>query len=100
MNGFFEHFAGTGFPITSMILVMAVVFVFIILMMYIPLLTKKIFPKFGYVRYAQYLPFNTVYTDNSLTLTDGSVLRVYRVSGVQTSMQDGATREKFLDLRA
>ena len=100
MNGFFEHFAGTGFPITSMILVMAVVFVFIILMMYIPLLTKKIFPKFGYVRYAQYLPFNTVYTDNSLTLTDGCVLRVYRVSGVQTSMQDGATREKFLDLRA
>ena len=100
MNGFFEHFAGTGFPITSMILVMAVVFVFIILMMYVPLLTKKIFPKFGYVRYAQYLPFNTVYTDNSLTLTDGSVLRVYRVSGVQTSMQDGATREKFLDLRA
>ena len=100
MNGFFEHFAGTGFPITSMILVMAVVFVFIILMMYIPLLTKKIFPKFGYVRYAQYLPFNTVYTDNSLTLTDGSILRVYRVSGVQTSMQDGATREKFLDLRA
>ena len=83
-----------------MILVMAVVFVFIILMMYVPLLTKKIFPKFGYVRYAQYLPFNTVYTDNSLTLTDGSVLRVYRVSGVQTSMQDGATREKFLDLRA
>ena len=100
MNGFFEHFAGTGFPITSMILVMAVVFVFIILMMYVPLLTKKIFPKFGYVRYAQYLPFNTVYTDNSLTLTDGSVLRVYRVSGVQTSMQDGVTREKFLDLRA
>ena len=100
MNGFFEHFAGTGFPITSMILVMAVVFVFIILMMYVPLLTKRIFPKFGYVRYAQYLPFNTVYTDNSLTLTDGSVLRVYRVSGVQTSMQDGATREKFLDLRA
>ena len=100
MNGFFEHFAGTGFPITSMILVMAVVFVFIILMMYVPLLTKKIFPKFGYVRYAQYLPFNTVYTDNSLTLTDTSVLRVYRVSGVQTSMQDGATREKFLDLRA
>ena len=100
MNGFFEHFAGTGFPITSMILVMAVVFVFIILMMYVPLLTKKIFPKFGYVRYAQYLSFNTVYTDNSLTLTDGSVLRVYRVSGVQTSMQDGATREKFLDLRA
>ena len=100
MNGFFEHFAGTSFPITSMILVMAVVFVFIILMMYVPLLTKKIFPKFGYVRYAQYLSFNTVYTDNSLTLTDGSVLRVYRVSGVQTSMQDGATREKFLDLRA
>ncbi|HIS70916.1 MAG TPA: hypothetical protein IAD02_02915 [Candidatus Enterousia intestinigallinarum] len=100
MNGFFEHFAGGEFPLTATIMVMAVIFVFIVLMMYIPVLTRRIFPKFGYTRYSQYLPFNTVYTDNSMTLTDGSIIRVYRVSGVQTSMQDDDTREKFLDLRA
>ena len=99
MNGFFEYFAGGGFPLTAIILVMAVVFVFIVLLMYIPVLTRRIFPKFGYTRYSQYLPFQTVYNDNSMTLTDGSIIRVYHVDGVQTSMQDDATREKFLDLR-
>ena len=100
MNDFFQYFAGGGFPITTIILVMAVVLVFIVLMMYIPALTRRIFPKFGYANYAQYLPFKTVYTDNSMTLTDGSIIRVYKVAGVQTSMQDDATREKFLDLRS
>lgn len=100
MNGFFEYFAGSGFPITLTILSMAVVFVFIIMMMYIPVLTRKIFPRFGYSNYAKYLPFKTVYDDNSIELTDGSLIRVYRVVGIQTSMQDDATRENFLNLRA
>ncbi len=100
MNGFFEYFAGSGFPITLVILVMAVVFTFVVLMMYLPALTRRIFPKFGYKKYSQYLPFTTVYNDNSMSLTDGSLIRVYSVAGVQTSMQDGPTREKFLDLRA
>ena len=100
MNEFFNYFAGGGYSITMTILVMAVIFVFIILMMYIPSLSKYVFPRFGYRSYANYLPFKTVYNDNSLSLTDGTLLRVYRVSGVQTSMQDDATREKFLDLRA
>lgn len=100
MNGFFEYFAGGGFPITMTILAMAAVFVFILLMMYVPALTRRIFPRFGYARYSDYLPFKTVFTDNSIELTDGSLIRAYRVAGVQTSMQDDATREKFLDLRA
>ena len=99
MNEFFDYFAGGGYSITMTVLVMAVIFVFIILMMYIPSLSRRIFPKFGYSHYANYLPFKTVYSDNSMSLTDGTLLRVYRVSGVQTSMQDDATREKFLDLR-
>lgn len=99
MNGFFEYFAGSGFPITLVILAMAVVFIFVVLMIYIPVLTRRIFPKFGYKRYSQYIPFQTVYNDNSIGLTDGSLVRVYSVAGVQTSMQDGPTREKFLDLR-
>ena len=100
MNEFFNYFAGGGYSITMTILVMASVFVFIILLMYIPSLSRRIFPRFGYRHYAQYLPFKTVYDDNSMMLSDGTLLRVYRVSGVQTSMQDDATREKFLDLRA
>ena len=99
MNEFFNYFAGGGYSITMTILVMAVIFVFIILMLYIPSLSRRIFPSFGYRHYASYLPFKNVYNDNSMSLTDGSLLRVYRVSGVQTSMQDDATREKFLDLR-
>ena len=100
MKEFFDYFAGGGYSITMTVLVMAVIFVFIILMMYIPSLTRRIFPKFGYNHYANYLPFKTVYDDNSMSLMDGTLLRVYRVSGVQTSMQDDATREKFLDLRS
>jgi len=100
MNEFFNYFAGGGYSITMTILVMAVIFVFIILMLYIPSLSRRIFPSFGYRHYASYLPFKNVYNDNTMSLTDGSLLRVYRVSGVQTSMQDDATREKFLDLRA
>lgn len=100
INGFFEYFAGGGFPLTLVILAMAAVFIFIVLMMYIPALARRVFPRFGYKHYAQYLPFQTVYSDNSIELTDGSLIRAYRVAGVQTSMQDDATREKFLDLRA
>lgn len=99
MNGFFKYFAGSGFPVTTMIMVIAVIFIFVVLMMYLPTLTRRILPQFGYKRYSRYLPFRTVYNDDTLELSDGSLLRVYRVAGVQTSMQDAATREKFLELR-
>ena len=98
LNDFFEYFAGGGFQITLTVLVVAVILVFLVLMMYVPVLTRKIFPKFGYAKYSNYLPFGTVFNDNSMQLTDGSLIRVYRVAGLQTSMQDDATKEKFLDL--
>lgn len=100
LNDFFEYFAGGGFQITLTVLVVAVILVFLVLMMYVPVLTRKIFPKFGYAKYSNYLPFGTVFNDNSMQLTDGSLIRVYRVAGLQTSMQDDTTKEKFLDLRA
>ena len=78
----------------------AVIFVFIILLMYVPTIVKHVFPKFGYKHYAEYIPFNTVYTDNSIELSDGCLIRVYSIAGVQTSMQTDEQREKFLDLRA
>ncbi len=99
--GFFSYFANSGdFPITLTVLVIAVVFIFIILMLYIPVLTKKIFPKFGYLKYSEYLPFKNVKKDDTLQLTDGTLVRVYHVDGIQTSMQNDDTRAKFLDLRA
>lgn len=78
----------------------AVIFVFIVLLMYVPTIVKHVFPKFGYKHYAEYIPFNTVYTDNSIELSDGCLIRVYSIAGVQTSMQTDEQREKFLDLRA
>lgn len=99
--GFFDYFAGSSdFPITLTILVVAVVFVFIALMLFLPMITRKVFPKFGYMRYSDYLPFERVRDDDSLQISDGSLVRVYHLDGLQTSMQDDATREKFLDLRA
>ena len=99
--GFFDYFAGSSdFPITLTILVVAVVFVFVALMLFLPMITRKVFPKFGYMRYSDYLPFERVRDDDSLQISDGSLVRVYHLDGLQTSMQDDATREKFLDLRA
>ena len=101
ITGFFSYFAGnTDFPITVTVLVMVVICFFIFLMAYFSILTRKVFPKFGYASYASYLPFNGVRKDNTLQLTDNSLVRVYHFNGVQVSMQDNDTREKFLDLRA
>ena len=99
MEGFFEYFAGGQSPFTTIIMIVAALFVFVAMLLYVPILTKKVFPKFGYARYSDFLPFKTVYSDNSIELTDGTLIRVYRIKGVQTSMQDDATKEKFLDLR-
>ena len=102
MNNFFEYFAGASFSgtMTLTVMVVAIIFVFIALMIYIPTITKYIFPKFGYKHYSEYIPFRTVYTDNSIELNNGCLVRVYSVSGVQTSMQTDEQRAKFLDLRA
>ena len=100
IKGFFEYFAGSGFQLTLTVMVLVAIFVFVALMLYTPVLARRIFPKFGYAKYADFLPFKDVYDDNSMSLTDGSLIRVYRVAGLQTSMQDDKTKEKFLDLRA
>ena len=99
---FFKYFAGNGFSntITLTVMAIAVIFVFLVLLMYIPTIVKHVFPKFGYKHYSEYIPFTTVYTDNSIELSDGCLIRVYSIAGVQTSMQTDEQREKFLDLRA
>ena len=102
MGNFFRYFAGGGFSVatTVVIMVVAVVLLFIVMMMYIPTISEKLFPKFGYKRYSDYIPFKTVYNDDSIELEDGCLIRVYSVEGVQNSMKTDEQREKFLDLRA
>ena len=96
---FFDYFAGSGFVVSLAVIVIAVLFLFVFMLIYVPTLTKKIFPHFGYARYSAYLPFKSVQKNNSMQLTSGGLVRVYRVAGVQTSMQDEQTKAKFLDLR-
>ena len=102
IQDFFRFFAGGGLSetMTLTVMVVAVILVFIVLMMFIPTIIKNIFPKFGYKHYSEYIPFKTVYTDDSLELNDGCLVRVYSVSGVQTGMQTEENRAKFLELRA
>jgi type IV secretion system protein VirB4 len=101
MNNLFNYFVGNtnSMIITFVIIAMAVLLVFIVLLVYIPTITKKVFPKFGYTKYSDYLPFDTVFSDNSLSTTDGSLIRVYKILGIQTSTMDDKNREKLLDLR-
>ena len=102
MNDFFRFFAGgeISSTITLTVMAVAVILAFIILMIFIPTIIKYVFPKFGYKHYSEYIPFRTVYTDDSIELDDGCLVRVYSVAGVQTSMQTEENREKFLELRA
>lgn len=102
MEKLFSYFAGSNdsMILTFVVIAMAVVLVFLILLIYIPTITRKVFPKFGYTEYSDYLPFNRVYSDNSLSTTDGSLSRVYKINGIQTNIMDDENKEKLLDLRA
>ena len=102
MEKLFEYFAGnfSSTDLTLAVVSMSVLLVFIVLLIYIPILTRRILPKFGYNRYSDYLPFNKVYNDDSLSMIDGSLVRVYKLGGVQTSMMSEKNRKKLLDLRA
>ena len=102
MEVLFNYFAGnsSSMVLTLVIISISVLLIFIGLLIYIPALTRKILPKFGYARYSDYLPFDKVYNDNSLSMHDGSLVRVYKLGGVQTSMMSDKNREKLLDLRA
>lgn len=102
MKEIFSYFAGNSNSMTLsfVIIAMFVVLVFIGLLIYLPFLTKKILPKFGYAKYSDYLPFKTVFSDNTLLINNDSLVRVYKIKGLQTSMMDEKNHEKLLDLRA
>ena len=102
MENLFNYFAGNSdsMTMTLVIIAMSVILVFLVLLAYIPTITRKIFPNFGYAKYSDYLPFKSVYSDDSLSTDDGSLVRVYKIKGLQTSMMSDENREKMLDLRA
>ncbi len=102
MEYLFNYFAGNSnsMALTLVIIAMSILLVFIILLAYIPAITKKILPEFGYAKYSDYLPFKGVYKDDIISLTDGSLARAYKINGVQTSNMDEDNRGKLLDLRA
>lgn len=102
MEKLFNYFAGNtdSMTLTLVIIAMSVILVFLILLVYIPTITKKVFPKFGYIKYSDYLPFKHVYDDDVLSIDDGSLVRVYKINGIQTNIMDDKNKEKLLDLRA
>ena len=58
MEKLFSYFAGNSdsMTMTLVIITMAVILVFLVLLAYIPTITGKVFPKFGYLKYSDYLP--------------------------------------------
>ncbi len=101
MEKLFSYFAGNNdsMILTLTIIAMSVLLVFIVLLIYIPTIIKKIFPNFGYTKYSDYLPFDNVFSDHSLSIKDGSLVRVYKIRGIQTNIMDNENLEKMLDLR-
>lgn len=101
MEKLFSYFAGNNdsMILTLTIIAMSVLLVFIVLLIYIPTIIKKIFPNFGYAKYSDYLPFDNVFSDHSLSIKDGSLVRVYKIRGIQTNIMDNENLEKMLDLR-
>ena len=77
MEKLFEYFAGSlsSLDMTLVIILMSVLLIFIILLIYVPVLTKKILPKFGYVKYSDYLPFIKVYNDDSLLISSSGSIK-------------------------
>ncbi|MCL2330934.1 MAG: hypothetical protein FWC61_00095 [Proteobacteria bacterium] len=101
MQNLLSFFVTDSFPMTALVLALAVLLMFLILTVYTPTITRYVFPRFGYRKYSELLPFKSVLNDNmTVRLNNGALVRVYRMAGVQTSMQDDATKNQFLDLRA
>ncbi|MDR1207538.1 MAG: hypothetical protein LBK26_03950, partial [Rickettsiales bacterium] len=101
METILNFFVSDGFPITPVLSGAAALLVFVVLLIYSGFLAKIIFPSFGYKKYYEYLPFDSVLTDDAtVRLNDGTLVRAFKIEGVQTSLKDAAEKAKLLDLRA
>ncbi|MCL2757714.1 MAG: hypothetical protein FWE64_00120 [Alphaproteobacteria bacterium] len=101
MEHILHHFVNDNLPMTPLILGAVLLLLFIILLMYSGLISKVIFPAFGYKKYFQYLPFDSILADGvTIRLRNGTMVRAFKFEGIQTSMKDDKEKEKLLDLRA
>jgi len=101
MNEIINLFVNDNFSVTPIILAVLVIFVFVLLIAFVPIISKIIFPEFGYSKYSDYLPFSGILSDGqTVKLNNGNLVRAYRLSGVQTSMKDDTEKERLLSLRA
>ncbi len=101
MQDFFNFFVSDISSPTTFVMFGAIILFVIIMYFYSNVLSKTILPKFGYRKYSDYLPFSSIYSDNTtIGLLDGSIVRAYEIAGIQTSMHDDETKKKFLELRA
>ncbi|MCL2538279.1 MAG: hypothetical protein FWF34_00010 [Alphaproteobacteria bacterium] len=101
MNEILNYFVSDAFPVTPVLVGSALLLLFIILSLYSGILMRAIFPKFGYKKYSEYLPFDSIMGDNTtVRLHDGALVRAFSIDGIQTSMKDDAEKIKLLDLRA
>ncbi len=101
MQQFMNLFVQDIMPMNLTIIGLGLVLIFLILLFIIPILSNMLFPAFSYSSFAKYLPFKQPFKDKvSIELNDGGLVRVYKLKGVQTSLQDQQQKEQFLDLRA
>ncbi|MCL1902031.1 MAG: hypothetical protein FWG18_00195 [Alphaproteobacteria bacterium] len=101
MEQMLNFFVTDTFQITLVVFGAAVLLAFIVLLIYSGMLSKIIFPNFGYKKYYEYLPFQSVLADNAtIRLNDGTLVRAFKIEGVQTSLKDDAEKQKLLELRA
>ncbi|MCL2017565.1 MAG: hypothetical protein FWG80_02225 [Alphaproteobacteria bacterium] len=101
MENLLSYFVTDTFPMTPVIIGAMVLLFFVVLSMYSALLSKIIFPAFGYKKYANYLPFESIIGDGiTVKLNNGTLIRAFKFSGVQTSLKSESEKAKLLELRA
>ncbi|MDR1027265.1 MAG: hypothetical protein LBL46_02510 [Rickettsiales bacterium] len=98
MEQFFDFFTKNDLSMTAGLFAGLGLLVFLVLLFYLPVLGRVFFPIFGYKRYSDYLPFDSILPDNaSVRLKDGSVARAFSITGVQNGMLDEAGKERLFE---
>ena len=98
MIDFFNFFIKNDFAMTAGLFAGLGLLVFFALLIYMPMLGKLFFPSFGYRKYSDYLPFDSILPDNaSVRLKDGSVARAFLIDGIQNGMLIEAQKERLFE---
>ncbi|MDR1071043.1 MAG: hypothetical protein LBL21_00145 [Rickettsiales bacterium] len=100
MYDFFDFFIKNDFQMTGLLFAGLLFLIFFVLLFYTPLLSKVFFPAFGYKKYGDYLPFDQIQGDDmTVKLKDGTLVRAFRIGGVQTGMMDEGQNQRLFELK-